>query len=749
MKKSLFVIAAVAALVGMVVVGTNLEAAGPIMTKKAVVTQAEGVSLTPSTGSAAAAAFQYNYATGFEPGEGFTARDGTCLQNPCGTGGYTGQCGFMGTGTQGSGPYPEPWGVSGSNTGNIEHHIDTVHPFAGVQHMRLSYDACDTSAPFGFATDARIPPGSPQPGLIAPSTYSGQIAISALFGNNIFWQPQSNSQGFLTTRTLFYFYGWFYILDDYGNGLTYVPVFTAWDSTGNYQEISVHHDPCAKYMCIDNGFGTPLGVGPGGLCPNGNSDCRECVGGSAAGSPCVGDFQCPDGGVCTGGDCVGRVDYSYAGAPLYTGTLYAGTTSEQFLIYTDNFPGNDADLDNLRWSTGDPCPSICGNQELEPGEECDGANDGFCPGACVPPGQTGPGGQAECTCIREGMTCEEATPLANGTTLAPLSHGGWWTFIADTEAYAVETCGTVTHDTQLYAITGACDSMDILVVNDDCDDNTYGYGEGADPLGSCYAIGGIAPPYESCVCIATTIGQQYWVYESRANLGRQALMTLTKRQDCGQVWDGGACCNRVDGTCTDNVLEADCQGPENAWTQNKYCASVDCRPAPGACCDRSPGLGGLCTDGVLSADCQGQYQVWTLDAACADVTCTEIRGACCNGFTGVCTSNLLLADCQGTNRVWSAGQTCAQVTCTAIPGACCNHLNPDPLALEGVCTDGVVQVDCQGENLTWTKGTTCSAVPCDAVFQPIPTVSEWGLVVLALLLLVGAKVYFGRREAIA
>lgn len=30
--------------------------------------------------------------------------------------------------------------------------------------------------------------------------------------------------------------------------------------------------------------------------------------------------------------------------------------------------------------------------------------------------------------------------------------------------------------------------------------------------------------------------------------------------------------------------------------------------------------------------------------------------------------------------------------------------------------------------------------------EPIPSVSEWGLIVLGLLLLVGAKVYFGRRR---
>ena len=42
----------------------------------------------------------------------------------------------------------------------------------------------------------------------------------------------------------------------------------------------------------------------------------------------------------------------------------------------------------------------------------------------------------------------------------------------------------------------------------------------------------------------------------------------------------------------------------------------------------------------------------------------------------------------------------------------------------------------------------------DAVFAPeckgaIPTLSEWGLVILALLLLAGGKVYFNRRRRAA
>ena len=67
-------------------------------------------------------------------------------------------------------------------------------------------------------------------------------------------------------------------------------------------------------------------------------------------------------------------------------------------------------------------------------------------------------------------------------------------------------------------------------------------------------------------------------------------------------------------------------------------------------------------------------------------------------------------------------------------GACC---------IDGDCQEGCVPSAClalggiyQGDD------TTCQEVEC---LVPIPTVSEWGLVVLTLLLLTGAKVHFGRK----
>ena len=52
------------------------------------------------------------------------------------------------------------------------------------------------------------------------------------------------------------------------------------------------------------------------------------------------------------------------------------------------------------------------------------------------------------------------------------------------------------------------------------------------------------------------------------------------------------------------------------------------------------------------------------------------------------------------------------------------------------------------DKVTWEKGLSCEQLGCDANFTPIPTVSEWGLVIMTLLLLTGAKIYFGRRRLV-
>ncbi len=210
----------------------------------------------------------------------------------------------------------------------------------------------------------------------------------------------------------------------------------------------------------------------------------------------------------------------------------------------------------------------------------------------------------------------------------------------------------------------------------------------------------------------------------------------------------GRCCNFTDQTCLDGATIAECdeQVGRTRFVKNARCADVDCIPTDGACCDHTSGLGGACTL-EEEVDCpQDELHTFTLNTECSDVACEEIKGACCDGITGVCTV-VPAGYCGGTHLVWSQGEQCSQIACEAALGACCNALADDPLSEAGECVDGAPFDGCQCTSCTWSKGATCSAVDCAAEFNAIPIVSEWGLVVLALGLLVATKVHCVRREA--
>jgi len=135
----------------------------------------------------------------------------------------------------------------------------------------------------------------------------------------------------------------------------------------------------------------------------------------------------------------------------------------------------------------------------------------------------------------------------------------------------------------------------------------------------------------------------------------------------------------------------------------------------GACCDRSQ-LGGVCVSDVLESQCPVDSQhFWVKGEACIEdggtIDCNEHTGACCDtnwykGLGPVCTDDVLPQDC-------------------VIPA-----LDPDR----------------HEKQPTWYKDLRCDdpQVMCE-VANPIPTVSEWGLVVLTLSILVVAKLRFGRQ----
>ena len=116
-------------------------------------------------------------------------------------------------------------------------------------------------------------------------------------------------------------------------------------------------------------------------------------------------------------------------------------------------------------------------------------------------------------------------------------------------------------------------------------------------------------------------------------------------------------------------------------------------------------------------------------------TCPK-TGACCHN-SGDCTDDVTKADCSGPGDTFFPEQTCAQVEpCPVVLGACCE---------EGHCTDDVPQSACDSEK--WWKDTPCSDPEVmEVCAAQIPTVSEWGLIVITLLGLTAGTVIFGRRR---
>ena len=441
----------------------------------------------------------------------------------------------------------------------------------------------------------------------------------------------------------------------------------------------------------------------------------------------AGPWNTPDYGNLTivADPCNDIVEYLYDGQVVATVNGSGNSLTVNRVLYMTDNAGQIWDVDNNNFEYGDPCPTTCGADGIEPGEQCEfekvcfgGDNDhdpcesaedcpggeclegdSLCPGRCNPPGT-----ENECMCALCAGLCN-FTDLPNGTTSSRdvCASSGWFTFVADTPATAIETCGSEGFDSFLVVFTNSdggdnCQSLDTVVsFNEDC--GTDEFGDGSDPLASCYdrAGPGLGPgfPWEACLCVPTTIGQRYWVWEAKGGeiLDANIRITKTKRLTCGEVWENGTCCDDLNGICTDEVAPENCTGDFETFSLNKLCESpsVTCEPITGACCDR---LDGFCSE-TIKGECSGAQPLWTARATCEEVVCDPVMGACCNTRFGTCTNNIILANCMGENLYWTKGESCNDQTC------------PDPF---------------------------------------IPTVSQWGLMVLTLLLLIGGKIYFNRRN---
>jgi hypothetical protein len=192
----------------------------------------------------------------------------------------------------------------------------------------------------------------------------------------------------------------------------------------------------------------------------------------------------------------------------------------------------------------------------------------------------------------------------------------------------------------------------------------------------------------------------------------------------------GACCY-PDGTCgqTDE-MSCDCASPYTDWQgEGSVCANVTCEQ-PSACC--LPGGG--CKE-ILSLQCYNEGGVYAgPGSTCGNETCT--LGACCEVTknppelpAGELAQANGMYDCRETinydcDGPWNPTLSCDDNPCDPTPGAC---------FVDGKC-ENVPRIECLGD---WKPGGCPEAVP---------TITEWGLVLLSLLMITTATWFIRKRN---
>lgn len=147
------------------------------------------------------------YVTGFEPGEGFA---------PGYIGGQAGWSAFTASATEG--------------------HVDTVNPYAGEQHLRISHDPDIAAGTLtgGFSPDMGVQNDD-------AVSVSVMVAIGATGGADYDVVPQAPSQGLLTARVKFSYLGDILVLDDPGTGVAFVDTGVDW-LPGGYRNLTIDID---------------------------------------------------------------------------------------------------------------------------------------------------------------------------------------------------------------------------------------------------------------------------------------------------------------------------------------------------------------------------------------------------------------------------------------------------------------------------------------------------------------------------
>lgn len=123
----------------------------------------------------------------------------------------------------------------------------------------------------------------------------------------------------------------------------------------------------------------------------------------------------------------------------------------------------------------------------------------------------------------------------------------------------------------------------------------------------------------------------------------------------------------------------------------------------------------------------------------AEIIAAGVPWACCDLTTYAC-ENMLETECEALGGM-------------PVEGTLCNNLDP-PCSEAGACCDtttGVCEdtfaLYCDGYLQMFYPGELCAAVECP-VPPNVPTLTQWGMIALTVVLLTGLTIRFGRRRTV-
>ena len=445
------------------------------------------------------------------------------------------------------------------------------------------------------------------------------------------------------------------------------------------------------------------------------------------------DANCDDGDPCTidwcdatGGCMHDPVDCSGFDDQCHTGTC------NPISGICEAVPSNEGGA----CDDGDPCTVLdacVGGACAGVDKDCSGLTDQCNIGVC-----NAVTGVCEAQPTNEGGACDDSDACNQGEScqLGDCSGG-----TAPDCSGAGDQCNTASCDAA--GVEGNCDTLTPVTDGTTCDDdNACNTGETCQ-AGACG--GGTAPDCSGAGDQCNTASCDAAGLEGNCD-------TLTPVTD-GTTCDDDNACNTGEtcqaGACGGGTAP-DCSGAGDQCNT----ASCDAAGVEGNCDTLTP-----VTDGTTCDDDNACNTGETCQAgACGGGTAPDCSGAGdqCNtascdpaGAEGNCNTITPVTD--GTSCIdgdaCTTNDTCTGGTCGGTPVVCsddgifCNGVPVCDPEIGGCVSPGS---PCSGGDVCCEDDDSCTLEGCDEVI--IPTVSQWGILVLTLLLLTIGKVFFGRRR---